>query len=223
MEDQLFDSSPEYDENQLLKDNIVITDLAEAGIIDFQALIRGYELTEVADELLEGTYAESDFMKKDTVDRFIDFIHNKCITGYIEIPSLAYPTKRMIDRELEEKVIVLMNDLLYPEIVLKLLKFFTRNLHDADSNLYIANLITSKDIIRSLFDTFKLFRSDIFIRDREKRCRNVKMMQQFSPRSDTRLSSPLDAAARLKYILEYLQLTRDVRDVYQPEDITMFT
>ena len=57
--------------------------------------------------------------------------------------------------------------------------------------------------------------------DRNRRCLNVKRIQQFSPRSDDRLSSPLDAAARLKYVLEFILLKKNVSAVYTPEDLRL--
>jgi hypothetical protein len=100
-----------------------------------------------------------------------------------------------------------------------LLKFFMRNVHDSDTNLYIANLIYSEKIIRSIYDTYELFRKDIFKTDMDERALNVKRIQQYSPRSDNKLSSPLDAAARLKYILEFFLLKYDISHVYTREDI----
>jgi hypothetical protein len=161
-------------------------------------------------------------MKKDLLDRFLDFIFFKVSTGNIDIPSMAYPTKRMLDSELEKKVVEVINKHLYPEIIFRLLKFFTRNVHDADTNLYIANLIFSEDIIKSIYDTYKLFKKDIFINNRDKRTLNVKRIQQYSPRSENKLSSPLDATARLKYILEFFLVKYNVTHLYTKEDLILW-
>jgi len=171
---------------------------------DYVQLLKDYSLEEAADRILESTYGEIDIMKKDAVDRFVDFIHFKVQTGYWENLNVAYPTKKMNDADLEPLLVELLNDHLYPEIVLKLLKFFTRNVHDPDTNLFVASLIRSDEIMRSIYETFLLFKKDIFIPDQDKRSLNVKRVQQFSPRTDNKLSSPLDAAARLKYILDFL-------------------
>jgi hypothetical protein len=209
------------DENQLLQENIAAVKLQQSDLIDFQNLLRKQSIEDVGEILLEGIYGESDFMKKDTIDRFLDYVFLKCVTGDVEIPSMKFPIKRMMDRELEGQVKELINVHLYPEIILRLMKLFTRNLHDADSNLYIANLIESKAIVRSLFETYKLFVKDIFIPDRDKRCRNVKMLQQFSARSHIKLSSPLDAAARMKYILEYLHMKLNYTEIYTLDDLKL--
>jgi hypothetical protein len=127
----------------------------------------------------------------------------------------------MLDHELEKKIIEIINKHLYPEIIFRILKFFTRNVHDADTNLYIANLIYSEDIIKSIYDTFKLFKKDIFTNDRDRRTLNVKRIQQYSPRSENKLSSPLDAVARLKYILEFFLVKYDLAHLYTKEDLLL--
>ena len=48
------------------------------------------------------------------------------------------------------------------------------------------------------------------------------MIQQFSPQSDYRLSLPLDACARLKYVLEFFYIKQNVKHIYTPDDIKMF-
>jgi len=198
-----------------------IPDLERHGQVNYDYLIKTYDPSDVAEKLLEWSYGESDIMRRDTLDRLLDFIYFKTQTGYAEVINLAYPSRRMNDRELESRIVDLLNVHLYPEIVLKLLKFFTRNVYDPDSNLYIAALIQNEDIIRSIFDTYRLFKKDIFNPDPERRCLNVKRIQQFSPRADRRLSSPLDAAARLKYILEYLSVRRDTSSIYTHEDLML--
>ncbi len=62
---------------------------------------------------------------------------------------------RMIDAELERKIVELINEHLYPEIVLRILKYFTRNIHDADANLHVAWLIRSDAIIRSIYEPIR--------------------------------------------------------------------
>ncbi|HRZ28544.1 MAG TPA: hypothetical protein P5295_17170 [Spirochaetota bacterium] len=195
--------------------------LQESRFIDFEFLLKSENLDVVAEIILEGTYGEMDFMKKDIIDRFLDFIYFKTQTGFADIPHMVYPIKRMMDSELEKKITVLINEYLYPEIVLHLLKFFSRNIHNPDSNLCIANFITSDEIIRSVFETYRLFKKDVFIADPDRRALNVKRIQQFSPRSDNKLSSPLDQAAIYKYILEYLAIKNRVGHIYTPEDLLL--
>ncbi len=191
-------------------------------LIDFDDLLRNNDIETAAQRLSEGAFEIADFMKKDIIDRFLEFIFFKISTGSMDIPNMAYPTKRMLDRELEKKIIELINNHLYPEIIFRLLKFFTRNVHDADTNLYMANLIYSEDIIKSIYDTYALFKKDIFKDDRDRRTLNVKRMQQYSSRSDNKLSSPLDAAARLKYILEFFLVKYDVSHLYTKEDLRLW-
>ncbi len=188
---------------------------------DYVALLKEHDPAEAAEMILESTYGEIDIMKKDAVDRFLDFIYFKVQTGYWENPNVAYPTKKMNDHELEALIVDLLNNHLYPEIVLKLLKFFTRNIHDPDTNLYIANLIVSEDIMRSIYETFILFKKDIFIPDPDRRSLNVKRIQQFSPRTDNKVSSPLDAAARLKYVLEFIYEKLKPDHIFTKENLRM--
>jgi hypothetical protein len=195
--------------------------LQESRFIDFEFLLKSENLDVVAEIILEGTYGEMDFMKKDIIDRFLDFIYFKTQTGYADIPHMVYPIKRMIDSELEKKIIVLINEYLYPEIVLHLIKFFSRNVHNPDSNLCLASFITSDEIVRSVFETFKLFKKDIFIADPDRRSLNVKRIQQFSPRSDNKLSSPLDQTAIYKYILEFIAIKKRVDHIYTREDLML--
>ena len=197
-------------------------DILKTKLIDFDELLRNNDLETVAMRLTEGALEMADFMKKDIIDRFLDFIFFKVSTGNIDIPNMAYPTKRMLDHELEKKIIEVLNKHLYPEIIFRLLKFFTRNVHDADTNLYIANLIFSEDIIKSIYDTYRLFKKDIFISNRDKRTLNVKRIQQYSSRSENKLSSPLDATARLKYILEFFLVKYNVIHLYTKEDLILW-
>lgn len=197
-------------------------EIVAARPVNFDELLKNNDLETVAMRLTEGALEMADFMKKDIIDRFLDFIFFKVTTGNIDIPNMAYPTKRMLDHELEKKVTEVLNKHLYPEIIFRLLKFFTRNVHDADTNLYIANLIYSEDIIKSIYDTYKLFKKDILVVNRDKRTLNVKRIQQYSPRSENKLSSPLDAAARLKYILEFFLVKYNVTHLYTKEDLILW-
>lgn len=198
--------------------------LAQEKRIDqasFEEMLMQYDLFDVAMHLTESALEASDLMRRDLLDRFLDYVFFKIQTGYAWIENMAFPSKRMNDTYLEEKVVELMNEHLYPEIVLRLIRIFLRNLYDADSNLYFAYLIHSEDIIRSIFSTFEMIRGDIMITDMAKRALNVKRLQQFSPHSENRLSSPLDAAARLKYILDYYIVIGRNGSVYTSADIKM--
>lgn len=203
-------------------DSLESIDPGKSQLINFDKIIKNEKLEDVAEKLIESTFAEQHFMRKDAIDRLIDYTFFKVQTGSFHVIHMAYPTKRMHDRELEGKIIRLFNELLYPEIVLRILKFFARNLHDSDTNLYIANLIESEAIIRSIYETFRLFQKDIFIYNPEKKSLNVKRIQQFSPQSDYKLSLPLDACARFKYVLEFFQVRQDVSHIYKADDIRMF-
>ena len=105
---------------------------------------------------------------------------------------------------MEAKIIELINKHLLPDIIIYILKYFSRNIHESDTNLYLANLVTSDEIIESIYSAFKMFRDDIFVEDRDMKCWNVKSLQQCSKTADNRNSSPLDAACRFKYILRYI-------------------
>lgn len=178
-------------------------------------------LEEIAQDILSGAFGELDMERKDSLDRFLDFVYKKVQRGNPHIIHLAYPTKRMTDLELEKKVIELINVHLNPDIILPLLKFFTRNVHNSDTNLYLAYLIEADNIIKSIYDTYLLFKKDIFETDKEKRTLNVRRIQQFLTRIDSISASPLDAAARLKYILEFLALKQDVSHIYTADDIKL--
>ncbi len=194
----------------------------KSQLINFEKIIKNESLEDVAEKLVESTFVEQHFMRKDAIDRLLDFTFFKIQTGSFHVIHMAYPTKRMHDKELESRIASLINDYLYPEIVLRILKFFARNIHNSDTNLYIANLIESESIIRSVYDTFKLFQKDIFIYNPEKKSLNVKMIQQFSPQSDVTLSLPLDACARFKYILEFFYIKQKVSHIYTPGDLVMY-
>lgn len=176
-------------------------------------------LDEVAEMILEGNEGEFDLERKSTLDRFLEFVVFKVKTGHSYIVNLAYPSKRISDPAIEEKVINLLNRHLVPEIILTLLKFFCRNIEDSDTNLYLAGLIRDEQIIRSIYDTFVLFRGDIF-RDRHERTLNVKRMQQYSPHTADSQSNPIDACCRLRYILEYIRIVNGTT-VYSDNDLLL--
>ena len=189
--------------------------------VDYELLLKGDDLVFIAEQITESSYNTFDYFKKDAIDRFIDYVYYKVQNGHYDIIDMAFPCKRMYDKELEAKIIELLNEHLRSDIVVKLLKFFTRNLYASDSNLYIANLIYSKDIIQALYDTYNLLKKDIFIIDANERTLNVKKIQQLSPFSDNKFSSPLDAAARLKYILQFWALKNKINDIYTAQDIML--
>ena len=179
------------------------------------------DIEKIAEKIIEGTYLAFDIQKKDSIEKFLDYILQRVNTGIYYIPNLAYPSKRIQDAELENKLIELINVHLIPDIIIRLLKYFTRNIYNSDTNLYLAYLITSDDIIRSIYNTFLAFKKDVFEKDRHKKTLNVKRMQQFSPRTDDRFSSPLDAACRFKYILEFIALKQNVEHIYTQEMISL--
>ncbi|MCL1865291.1 MAG: hypothetical protein FWF73_05710 [Spirochaetes bacterium] len=194
--------------------------LEKSQLINFEKIIKNESLEDVADKLIESTFVEQHFKRKDAIDRFLEFAFSRIQAGSFYVINMAYPTKRMYDKELEEKIIKLINEYLYPEIVLRILKFFSRNIHNSDTNLYIANLIESESIIKSVYDTFKLFQKDIFVYS-EKKALNVKMIQQFSQQSDISLSIPLDACARFKYVLEFFAIKQNVSHIYTSDDLLL--
>ena len=200
-------------------ENIVLTDLE---LIDFQSFLKSGPLENIAEKILDSLYGDTDMMRRDLLDKFLEYIYKRCMTGYVDIPSMAYPTKRMMDKDLEIRVKSLINEHLYPDIVLRILKFFLRNVHEADSNLYLANLIESDEIITSILDTYRLLKKDIFKPDADERTLNVKRIQQFFKHSENKLSSPLDACARLKYILEFFAIKKNVSHLYKSEDILLY-
>ncbi|MCL1833669.1 MAG: hypothetical protein FWG49_04120 [Leptospirales bacterium] len=202
-------------------DSLENIDPEKSQLINFEKIIKSENLEDVAEKLIESTFVEHHFMRKDAIDRLLDFTFSKVQTGSFYVIHMAYPTKRMYDKELEEKIIKLINEYLYPEIVLRVLKFFSRNIHNSDTNLYIANLIESESIIRSVYDTFKLFQKDIFIYNAEKKTLNVKMIQQLSAQSDIALSLPLDACTRFKYILEFFAVKQNMSHIYTQDDLLL--
>ncbi|MDA3901040.1 MAG: hypothetical protein PF637_11045 [Spirochaetes bacterium] len=180
-----------------------------------------YSLEDAAEKIIEGTFMGMDIERKDSLDRLIDYIVFKARTGVPHIANMAYPSMRIENHKMEEKVKLLLNEHLMPEIVIKILKFFTRNIQNSDTNLHLAELVTNELIINAIFETFKTFRMDVAITDREKKTLNVKRIQQFSAHTDSRFSSPLDAACRLKYVLEFIAIRQDVSAIYSKEDIRM--
>ena len=187
----------------------------------YSMLKENAKLEDVANEILSDTFGEYDIFRKDIIDKFLDFVIMKVRTGKAYILNAAYPTKRMEDEELEKKIVELINVHLYPDIIFKILKYLARNVHDADSNLYLAYLITSDEIIKSIYDTFLLFKKDILEPDREKRTLNVKRIQQFPPATEHRFSSPLDATARFKYVLEFIALKQNVEHIYKNYELSL--
>lgn len=181
----------------------------------------GVPLQDVAGTIVEGAFLGHEIEHKDAFDRFIDYIVYKARTGVPHIDNLAYPTMRIEDPEIEEKCTALLNEYLVPEIVINILKYFSRNVQQSDTNLYLAHMITSDTIIKSILETFQAFKKDVQNPDRDRKTLNVKRLQQFSSHTDNRFSSPLDAAARFKYILEYLSISRSVEHLYTADDIRM--
>lgn len=212
--DDVHDSSLSID----IKDEDL--DISEIYIIDGM-LREEKDLEEIAQKIFEGTFRAVDILKKDSIERFLDYVILKVRTGNYFIPNLAFPTKRIADPVLEKKIIKLINEHLYPDIIIRILKYFARNVHDSDTNLYLAYLIKSDDIIGAVFNTFKMFKKDIFEPDRKKKTLNVKRMQQFSPRTDEAISSPLDAACRFKYILEFIAFIQNVEHIYTIDMISL--
>jgi hypothetical protein len=196
-------------------------ELEQSASLNVESLLKENDIETIASMILEDTFRDTDILRKDFLDKFLDYVIFKAQTGSVHIEHMAYPCRRMIDTEMEAKAIILINDHLYPEVVLRLLKYFLRNRHDSDSNLYLANLITSEDIIRGIYDTFNLLKNDIFITNPDKRSMNVKRIQQVSPRTENKTASPLDAVCRLKYILEFILIKLHVEHIYTAEDLQL--
>ena len=179
-------------------------------------------IDEAAERIHDAQLLETDILtRKDSLDRFLDYVYFKAKTGYDHISHLAYPSKLISDPEIEQKARELINVHLLPTIIFSLLKFFTRNVQSSDTNLYIAYLIESDEVVKPLYDTFCMFKTDIFKKDKEARSINVKRLQQYVSAAEDRFSSPLDAACRLKYILEYISINRDVSHIYTKEDLQL--
>jgi hypothetical protein len=209
-------------DNRELKKDLDSIELDKTDFLKIEKLLREEKkLEDIAELILEGSYQSVDVFKKDSMDRFLDFVIGKVRTGSYYIPSLAYPARRMSDKELEIKIIELINVHLNPEIIFPILKYFARNIKDSDKNLYLAYLITSDNIIQSIYETFLLFKKDIFSPEPEKRSLNVKRIQQFPPTVDSSASSPLDAICRFKYILEFISLKQKVEHIYTADKIKL--
>lgn len=193
---------------------------SKKAILNMNALIKNkLSLEDKARLIIESTENAVSLMQKDPLDRFIEYSFFKAKTGYPYIISLAYPTKRIAEKDIETTIIELLNYHLIPEATFRILKFFTRNARNSDANLYLAFLIENPEIIKSLYDTFLIFRNDIFKKDAEDRTMNVKRIQQYISVADNRFSSPLDAACRLKYILEFISLKQNTSSVYSASDL----
>jgi hypothetical protein len=194
-----------------------------SAFVSIENILKGdMDEQDIANYILESTFQDYDILKKDTVDRFIDFIYFKVKTGYPYIINLAYPTKRITDEILEKKIIKILNYYLLPDIIFRILKFMTRNIQKSDTNLFLAQLIINEEIIHPIFDTFKLFRNDILTENRQKKTLMVKSIQQLPSQTETKFSSPLDAACRLKYVLEYISLKQDVSHIYTEKDLKLY-
>jgi len=202
-------------------DLVDLHDFDAGDLLDIESLLKEENLESAGQKIIEGTFKAFDIQKKDSLDRFIDFVTFKAKTGYSYIINLAYPTMRMNDRELEKRVIEMLNVHLYPDIIFTILKYITRNMHNSDTNFHLAFLIESEGIIKSLYDTFQLFKKDIFISDPHRRTLNVKRIQQFAAATGNTSSSPLDAAARLKYVLEFIALKQNVAGIYRMENLLL--
>ncbi|HQE59304.1 MAG TPA: hypothetical protein PLA54_08950 [Spirochaetota bacterium] len=190
------------------------------AILNMNALIKNkLPLEAKAKLIIESTENEINLMQKDPLDRFIEYAFFKAKTGYPYIENLAYPTKRIVESDIEETIILLLNNHLMPEITFRILKFFTRNARNSDTNLYLAYLIKNEDLIKSIYETYKTFKNDIFKDDPEHRSMNVKSIQQYISVADNKFSSPLDAACRLKYILEYLSIKQNTSSIYTAKDL----
>ncbi len=151
-------------DNLELKKGLESIELEKADFLKIEKLIKEEKkLEDVAELILEGSYHSVDIFKKDSMDRFLDFIIAKVRTGSYYIPSLAFPSRRMSDKELEDNLIKLINIHLNPEIILPILKYFARNIKDSDKNLYLAYLITSDEIINSIYETFLLFKKEVIL------------------------------------------------------------
>lgn len=196
-------------------------ELETGELLDLESLFKEIQLEQIAHSLLEGTFKAFDLLKKDSLDKFLDFVAFKVKTGRPHIINLAYPAMRMYDEALEAKVIQVLNYHLFPDIILRILKFFSRNIHNSDTNLNMAYLIEADDIIRAVYETFILFRKDIFNPDKNRRTLNVKRIQQYPPAKDNVHSSPLDAACRLKYVLEFIALKQHVEHIYTQKDLML--
>ena len=202
-------------------DLVDLYDYNSGELLDIESLLKEENLESAGQKIIEGTFKAFDIQNKDSLDKFIEFVTFKAKTGYSYILNLAYPTMRMNDMALEQRVIEMLNIHLYPDIIFKILKYLTRNIHNSDTNLHLAFLIQSDEIIKSVYDTFLLIKKDIFISDANKRTLNVKRIQQFPPATGNASSSPLDAAARLKYVLEFLALKQNVSHLYRQENLLL--
>ena len=83
--------------------------LSKSDIVNFEAIFASADISVIADKILESTYENVDPMKRDLFDKFLDFVYFKTQTGEYEILNMAYPTKRMRDRDLEKMIITLLN------------------------------------------------------------------------------------------------------------------
>lgn len=212
-----------FDDNNINITSELPEEHAQEVFQNFHTLLKSRKpLDEIGEIILEGgMIIDNNIQRKDTLDRFIDFIFFQAKTGIPYIPSLAYPCKKIADPDMEEIIIELLNEHLFPEISLSIWKFFTRNVQDPDTNLYLANLIRNDSLIKAAYETFLRFKDDIEIEDPVEKTKYVKMLQQYSSQRDDRYSSPLDAACRFKYILEYLLLITKKTHLYSLDDLKL--
>ena len=82
--------------------------LEESLSINIGNLLKERDIEAIASVLLEDTFRDTDIMRRDSLDRFLDYAAFKAKTGIAYIPSLAYPSMRIIDTELEKKIIELL-------------------------------------------------------------------------------------------------------------------
>jgi hypothetical protein len=197
---------------------------AQNAFVNIENILKSnIPLDEAADRILDTVLMDNDIItKKDVLDRFLDYIHFKAKTGHDHIINLAYPTKRIDDPYLEGRIIELVNIHLVPGIIFPLLKYFTRNVQNSDINLYVAQILQHDDVIKPLYETFLMFKKDVFNQNKTARTKNVKRLQQHTASVDDRTSSPLDAACRLKYILEYIAIKQNVSHLYTKENLLLF-
>ena len=73
----------------------------KSQLINFEKIIKNEKLEDVAEKLVESTFVEQHFMRKDAIDRLLDFTFFKIQTGSFHVIHMAYPTKRMHDKELK--------------------------------------------------------------------------------------------------------------------------
>lgn len=194
------------------------------SILDFDDLLKTkLSNQDIANVILNKSYDDEEIItRRDTLDRFLDFIYFKVKTGEPHIINLAYPSQRMADKDLENKIIDILNYRLMPDIIIKILRYFTINLKNSQTNLFLAYLIVDAGLIKPIYESFKTFKKDVFLDTVEARCRSVKNLQQHTQRTDPVFSNPLDSACRFKYILEYILLKQNIKNLYSADDLVLW-